>query len=259
MASRKRSAKQKRSDAYIVQANKIQLDTVIDPRLFQRLETVLSQALQSSGNDPRLRETMNAFSLEVKMQSMSRFGYITTDSEVLSTFLRKTDPNHKEGVRKPEGDIFEYLQKVLESDCYGAALTMREVWDCFGRFLQVASRGFERGGGAKRSTVMQPLDVMPDEVWEIYKDNFKPWISAASRRRTPRLGTGNVINAEIVHRVIVMEQFPAQIDGYLGLARGQALKTLKIELALLYAPVERPLEEDTIRSLTMPEEPAVAA
>lgn len=254
MANRKKSGKQRSLDAYVATTAARQLDTVMDPRLFRALETVLVQSLQSSGNDPQLRDKLNAFSLEVKMQSMARFGFYSADSEVLSALLRRTDPNRKEEPKRAgTADVFEYLSKVLDGDLYSAALTMKSVWDAFGVFLTTASRGFEKGSGVKRSHVMQPLDVMADETWECYKEFFKPWISAASRRHTPRIRSGNVINSELVHRVIVEEQFPATIDQLLGLAPGAALKTLRLELKMLYAGEVVVSAEDTPRVYIAPD------
>lgn len=236
----------------------------MDPRLFRAVERVCSLAIQLSGNTTSMRETVAAFSLELQMQGMSRHGFRTADAEAIHNLLARTDPNRRTELPRIEKDIFEYLSKSLDVTQLSAAGAMRNVWDSFGRFLTVATRGFEPGGGSKRTSVQQPLDVMADDTWECYKEFFKPWISAASRRTTGRIKTGNMVNCEIVHRIIVEEQFPSDVDRLCCLPPGAALKTFRYELNQFYTGNEvvlPDLAEAPIRVFvyTAPEPLAIAA
>ena len=257
--SQRKSRQEKRLEAYVAAAPRIEIQTVIDPRIFRAIEKVAVQAIQQSGNDKTVRDALAALSLEIKMQSMARFGFYTADSEVLSNILRRTDPDRKvEQQTRAERDVFEHLKEILDMDAYASALLLRDVWDAFGRFLNIASRSGFEGGGARRTKVMQPLDVMSDDTWETYKDFFKPWITAASRRHTPRLRNGTILNSEVVHRILVEETFPAVCDQLLGLAPGAALKTLRYELKMVSSGGQ-PNEEGERSYVTADQAPAKQA
>lgn len=232
------------------------LETVIDPFVYKAFEAVIAQAIQTTNNEQRFREALINFSVQMRNRAVAKFGFVTADSEALSALLRATDPKKRDGRPRGELDIMEYLDGILDPNHAEAAHAVQDIWTAFSTFLSVSARDYEPKSRALKATSPQPLDVMSEDTWEAYKEWFKPWLSAATRRRVDRrFNRGTVQHSEIVHRILVQEEFPATVDSCYNLRAGAALTVLQQEMSFLAFGPAMPATEGMIRVYVAPPEP----
>ena len=215
------------------------IPATIDPRVFRKLEALCSIALQYGQNHSQVRDAIAALNLEMRKVSGERLGHDGVDVSALSQLLKRTDPN-KPLVHKapaPLRDPVDILAREGKLDAVqeNAASCIREVWNAFGRCLTVSGRGYDRGGGGiRRASALQPLDVMGEDTWALYQGTFVPWYNRAKEAKVGCQSTGNVTRLQIVFRVVIDEFFPEQVDKFLRLEGGTALRVVQGQLASFF-------------------------
>lgn len=240
-----------------VSSGERKLETVIDPVLFKALEQLITQGMHLTNNDQRFRDRVIALSSAVRKRAVDIHGFITADSEMLSGLLRATDSKQRDGRRFGELDVMEYIDKTLDLELAGWAHNVQSIWLSFSKFLSVSAIDYEPKARNTRAAAPQPLDVMHDDIWEAYKEWFTPWLTQASRRRTPtKYHRGTVQNSEIIHHILVLEQLPEMVDAAFGLKAGTALAVLIAEMKELAGPPVKSSEAgEGIRVYIAPEAP----
>jgi len=215
------------------------IPTTTDPRVFKKLEALCAIAIAASKNDPVVRAAIASLNIEMRTVAGERIGHDGIDNTVLSQLLKRTDPNKPMGHVPPAPmrdpiDVLE-LNGVLEPVHVSAARGMRDIWQAFGRCLTVSGRGYERsGGGVKRASALQPLDVMGEETWEFYKEVFTPWYNTVKNLTISKKTTGNVKAFDIIFRIVIDEYFPDAVDSFMQLESGTALRVMKTHLGRFF-------------------------
>jgi hypothetical protein len=217
------------------------LNTILEPRIFRKVETFCNAAISYSNNHPTVREAISALVLEIRMQALNKFGHDSIDSQNLSFLLKKTNPNkpYEHQTPTPQLDPIDVLerQRRLEPSQVSAANTIREVWKAFGRFLVISARGYDRvNGGVKRAHALGPMDVMGQELWETYSNIYKPWYELTKEKTVAKEKAGRVKVITVVFAILLDEHQPVEVDVAYGLERGTALDLLKQELSLFFDP-----------------------
>jgi hypothetical protein len=110
------------------------------------------------------------------------------------------------------------------------------VWAAFGRFMSIASRGLG-GGGGSRGRVVQPVDVMDQELWDHHRDVYTLWYNQAKITQVDRRrGSSHISLAAIVFKILIDDLYPEEMDIAYGLVRGSSLKGLKAALSAYWSP-----------------------
>lgn len=217
------------------------IPSIVDPRVFRKLESLCSIAIKFGDNHPQVREAIASLNIEMRKVSGEHYGHDSIDVTTLTQLLKRTDPNKPIQHQQPAPmrdpiDVLE-LNRVLDSNQVNAADSIRTVWQAFGRCLTVSGRGYDRGGGSmRRATALQPLDVMGDDTWALYKETFVPWYTRAKEQKVGCKVTGNVTKLQIVFRVVIDEYFPEAVDKFLFLEDGTSLKVLRGQLSRFFNP-----------------------
>lgn len=218
------------------------IPTTIDPRVFRKLESLCSIALQYGDNHPNVRDAIAALTIEMRKVSGEHLGHDGVDVSAISQLLRRTDPKKPlvHQAPAPLRDPVDILErdKKLDAVQVNAASCIREVWKAFGRCLTVSGRGYDRdgGGGIRRASALQPLDVMGEDTWDMYQRVFIPWYNRAKDAKVGCKVTGNVTKLQITFRVVVDEYFPEQVDKFMTLDEGTTLKVVQGQLARFFSP-----------------------
>lgn len=224
------------------------IPTTMDPRVFKKIESLCVAALQYSAN-PQVRQAVVSLNLEMCLLADSRHGHKTVDCTTLGQLLKRTDPDKPiHQAPAPQRDPMDVLEKmgVIYPSHVSAGEVMREVWTAFGRCLTVSGRGHGGGGVLRRSSALQPMDVMGQETWDIYKDCYKPWQDRAMARTVPCKDTGNTTAFRIVYAVVIDEHFPNSVDNFMQLEPGKALSVLKHELGHFFDNYDSGPREDKV-------------
>jgi hypothetical protein len=215
--------------------------STLDPKVFKTLESLCKTALTYGDNHPNIRNAVANLSFQLQQHSMSIHGELTIDVITIQQLLRKTDPRYEHQRPAIEQDpIIELSQgnyPKLSPDQQSAAATIRRIWQCFSKFLAVASRNYNTKSG-KKHRILLPLDVMDQNTYDTYRDTYSPWINKA--KLTPIVNFKkkplSTSHGEVVLAILTQDWFPKQLDLAHRLPRGSSLFALQHQLNLFNNP-----------------------
>jgi hypothetical protein len=217
------------------------LPIVLAPQVFRSIEVLAQKSLLFGGNHPELRTSVGQVMQEMRKVARLQFGHDTVDVTTLKNLLARGDVKEQEKLRTPEPDPFLMLGKKLDASQMNAAYCIREIWNAFGRFLRIAGRNFEGGSGTKkRSRALDPIDVMGQETWEVWRDRYSPWVVGARQRRQPtKREQGFVTHAAVVVFVLMEDYHPEQVDRTYNFRDGKSLTVIRSEMDLFNDPQQK--------------------
>lgn len=207
---------------------------VLSPEFSRALQAFCKNALYYGDNHHILRKNIVTLNMLMVATAEEHFGHLPIESRMLHELLQRTvlnpDGPKKLDHRKPPIKELEDKQ-ILDPGQLNAAHKIAGIWDAFGRFLQVSGRSYQKGG--KRARIMQPLDVMDQETWELWKDVYVPWYDRAQKRHvtapaTP--GSRKMSHAALVLNVVLGDHHPDILDRACLWEDGMALNALRAEL-----------------------------
>ncbi len=209
----------------------------LNPKLFKSMELVCKNAINYSGNHKLVRDSVANLILILQQESSE----LTVEIAALRQFLRRTNPNfdfsaNSRSAEEPEGrpklrsdpiyTLGEEPNPKIDSDQISAALAIRRVWTAFGKYIGVAARNLDAGGGY-RGRALDPLSVMSDEVAILWKESYCPWVEKAKRTW---IGRSGITEAEVTLAVVVESIHPHELEARFRLKPDTALLALKNQL-----------------------------
>src|SRR5580692_5448123 len=157
-------------------ANELQM--IMTPTIFSYVEAICDAYLKASKQDHPSRDLLAKFSLAMRAEAFAKFGHDTLETFALGKLLREVTLSHAErrGRLDSLSHINGYANKGarLSGEQQTAAEYIISVWAAFGKFRTIGARGFE-GGGSRSGQVLQPLDVMGDDLFKHYRQIYSPW------------------------------------------------------------------------------------
>lgn len=219
-------------------ANELQM--ILPPLLFSFVEAICKAHLEGSKQDHKSRDLIARFAFAMRAEAFAKFGHDTLETFALGKLLREGQFSYAERLGRLDSisHIKAYKNKGarLSGEQETAAEYIKSIWDAFGKFRTIGGRGFE-GGSSRSSQVLQPLDVMGDELYNHYRQIYSPWADAAKYVIVARLRReGNVNIAAVIFKVLIEDFYPEQIDGAFGLPKGTGLRALKHGLSHYWSP-----------------------
>lgn len=211
------------------------IQTVLEPRIFKSLESFCREAIAYGSNVEPLRQGITRIILDMRKTAQAKYGHDTPDIVALVHLLKRTSTNEKEREppRKTRADpLWElYQSHKLDEDQVNSARKIQEIWAAFGRYLTIASRNYWSGGGsARKGRVLQPLDVMSDETYDLWKTCYCPWYDSLKNQTIHSSTVGPISLTGIVFRILIEEYHPDQLDNAFRFEVGMSLKILKAQL-----------------------------
>ncbi len=211
------------------------IQLTLDPLMFLMIERLCKSALTNSLNHPDVRHNITNLYLYLSRESIEKHGVDSVDVWMLHNLLVE---QHRELLQKPDIDVLNVLSQGkrprLGPDLLGSALTIRRIWQGFGKFLKLTSRNYSRSGPKKRTRSLDPIMIMSPDLLNLWTEMYKPWFNQANRTRVgdhPR-----ITHAMVVLRIILDDVMPEILDKQFGLPRGMSMRTLKHQLRLFVDP-----------------------
>lgn len=209
---------------------------VISPLVFRAFRSFAQDALRYGNNHHALRNGIAALQSTFRSEARRQYGHETTVEVVaLSGLLRRTNPQLAErGLLRPpvEMDVVQELEyrHELDSGQAHAALQIREIWRAWGRYLDVSGQAFERRGGVRRASALNPVLVMGQDLWELYISRYRPWYDKTSRKLIVHTTSTRLTVPDLVFKMVVENQMPEHCDQRYAFKAGSSLKVLKHQL-----------------------------
>lgn len=219
-----------------------ELQLMLPPKIFEALKLLAEQRLKADRYGQESRDQIARLSLALRQESYMRFGHDTLETFAFGKLLLKQSEFWKPP--PPRLDSISHIRLYkrkddrLSADQEECAHHITSIWAAFGRFLSIGVRGME--GGGSRGRVIQPIEVMGEELWTHHKTIYVPWYNAAKmvgvhqdrRRHSP----AKISLAAIVFKILQDDFFPEEIDNSYALPAGTALRCLKAALDGYYSP-----------------------
>lgn len=209
---------------------------IIPPAVFRAVRSLAQDALRYGNNHHSVRHAVAALQSVLRGEARTRYGHETTvEVLALSGLLRRTNPQLAErGLLRPpvELDVVQELEyrHELNSTQAHAALQIRDIWRAWGRYLEASGQAFERRGGARRATALNPVLVMGQDLWNLYVARYRPWYDGINRKLIAR-GPGLKLRVpDLVFKMVIENQMPEQCDQRYGFKAGASLRVLKHQL-----------------------------
>lgn len=209
------------------------LSVLMPPKVWLFVETLCRLHMQASNDSPEARDLVAQFALACRQEGLARFGHDSLESFALVKLLRA---GPRWNPKPPRLDAITYINNQVNR---GLRLSMHqeeaanhivEVWQAYGKFLEITGRGLGGGGGA-RSRAQGPVDVMGEELWAHHRDIYTPWYRVATLVPVARRHAGPALTmAALVFKILVEDIYPEEADRNYALLGGTALKALKVAL-----------------------------
>lgn len=218
-----------------------ELHLLLPAQIWPYVETLCRLLL--SADNKESRDLVAQLALTCRQEALRKFGHDTLETFALARMLREGTSRWqpKQPVKDSITHINSYPHKPhrFTSQQEDAAHQIREVWEAFGKFLDIAGRGIG-GGGSARGQALSPVDVMGDSMWEHHRDVFKPWLNKAARTVVERRTSAgmHLTIAAVVFKVLKEDIYPEDLDTQFALIKGTTLKALKAGLDAYYAPAK---------------------
>lgn len=217
--------------------------SVLDIRIFRAIELLVRAAIDYSGNHVQVRTAAIALTHAMKAVAEELHHHDTPDVLSLLSMLRRADPRFAEvGGRPPEAIPLTLMEarRQLTPEQISAARMVLLVWRAFGRLLTVVARSYDGTAGGKRNRVLQPVEVMGEDLYDQWRQYYVPWYNKANVLMIKDLsGFPCTTRARLVINVVVEDKFPATLDKGLKLKRGTVAEILREELTNLADLVQR--------------------
>lgn len=212
-----------------------EIPLIMPPAIFDQVLKLSKKLLQVSP-DQITRDQVAKLALTFRQEAFGRHGHDTPETFAFADMLfTTTSGGFKPKPPRPDSltHIANYRRRESRLDAFqeDAADWIIKVWQAYGRGLMIAGRGFE-GGGSRRSQVVQPVEVMGEDIWEHYQARYKPWYRAITGVLVDRRKAGSKLTvASLVFRILVEDVYPEELDGHFALLKGTCLKVLKLALS----------------------------
>lgn len=217
-----------------------ELQLIVPPKVFDALTQLCRLYLAAAGDSDAARDYIAKLAFIFRQEAYQRFGHESLETFALAKLMRQTES--KWTPKLPRLDSISWIRAYrnkdarLDSSQEEAAECIKRVWTAFGRFMGIAGRGFE-GGGGSRGRVLSPLDVMDQSQWEDYNKIYIPWYERAKITQVDRRrGNSHISLAAIVFKILVDDLYPEELDSSYCLVRGSSLKALKAALSCYWSP-----------------------
>lgn len=239
LMSKSKTEKKLLKNAHKFAALEAELQLIYPVKVFDQILVLAAAYLAERKYDAPSRDLVSRLAFSLRQETYQRFGHESLETIALAKLLRPVPRGFRE--KPPRLDAISHMRGYpknhrLTAQQEAAAEMIKKVWEAFGRFRFVGARGMEGGGGGGQ--VLQPLDVMGDDLWEHYCKVYKPWYTEASKITVTRkrFQVGGVSIAAVAFRVLVEDFFPEEVDKGYALVQGTTYRALRAGLSAYYEP-----------------------
>lgn len=210
--------------------------TVLPPRIYRAIEALCRDALHYSDKHPTVRKLVTSVYQALEVEAHTQHGSPSIEALSLKKVLTKIINSEEDNIPSHRLVPLQLLEadQLLRPEQIEAAHHILQVWQGWGRYLQVSGRKYEKGGSKRAGTSsLGPLDVMGESTWALWREYYIPWERGARQRL---VDGGGWLHArkescfEVVMGVVVKDISPKQLDQAFYWRQGSALIALQDEL-----------------------------
>lgn len=213
---------------------------LVDMDIFRLVEQICKKSIEYSANHKAIRETISALCVHLSVRSEHEFGTLSVEARSLSQLLKRTQVDYCIRDEKPKfiDPIMELVYGTyprLKEDHLQAVDTIRSIWESFGRLLTPSGHNYQKAGSKKSkksSTPLQPMDLMGENIYNLWKDVYVPWFNQAKQKFIVNNNNEPYNEGAITLQVVVDLYPPKLVDESRRLMRGTTVKVLQRQLEL---------------------------